>query len=117
MPNPPMLHVFADSEHFLGHKMRCHALAEEYSSRGGIVVNWGNDVSASECVFNGIVVIDGYYLFQSKERTAQEQLSNYREAYIKFSKQNNLVVVLNDHAGKYYCNVFINHNYRAEKIA
>lgn len=112
------MHVFAENREGrgLGHVMRCMALTEEWASRGGLFVNWGTDITQLESAYDAIVVIDGYYLFQDNERTKKLQLSDYKRAYEILRTNRNLVVVLNDHLGYFYCDVFLNHCYRAEEM-
>lgn len=114
----PMMHVFAESrkQYGLGHVMRCMALTEEWASRGGLSMNWGIDIRKLESIYDSIAVIDGYYLFQSDERTTQLKLSDYKVAYEILKQNRNLVVVINEHLGYFYCDVFLNHCYRAEEM-
>ena len=114
----PMMHVFAENrkQYGLGHVMRCIALTEEWASRGGLSMNWGADIRKLESIYDSIAVIDGYYLFQSDERTAQLKLSDYKVAYETLKRNRNLVVVINEHLGYFYCDVFLNHCYRAEEM-
>ena len=96
--NIPEIYLWADDKSGLGHKMRCLALGEEWTKRGGVVHTGGTPDK------NSVVVFDGY----EWENRALKMWGEGRNLVVRIDDRDlsGLTEIL-------LCDVFINPNYGA----